>query len=177
MWNYLYLVVHLNLMDKTRMNGVESYLWQKISSSSKVDTSWFPLHKVVVCALRRCGVPCQATMVNYSLRRAAPWSHCCAVLCCAVLCCAVLCCAVLCCAVLCCFGELRLLLALCSAVWCCSYLAFVRSSHILLLCRIPRQERLETVLAVVCSGASADSRGRRRQRAGYNCNPARWAAW
>ena len=47
MWQYIYLIVHLRTMDETEMNGLESYLWDKVQNLADGDTSWFPQRKAL----------------------------------------------------------------------------------------------------------------------------------
>ena len=41
-WNYVYFLIHLQIKDKSDMNGVESYIREKFEMQ---ETSWFPLHR------------------------------------------------------------------------------------------------------------------------------------
>lgn len=41
-WNYVYFLIHLQIKDKSDMNGVESYIKEKFEMQ---ETSWFPLHR------------------------------------------------------------------------------------------------------------------------------------
>ena len=41
-WNYVYFLIHLQIKDKSDMNGVETYIKDKFENQ---ETSWFPLHR------------------------------------------------------------------------------------------------------------------------------------
>ena len=41
-WNYVYFLIHLQIKDKSDMNGVESYIKEKFEMQ---ETSWFPMHR------------------------------------------------------------------------------------------------------------------------------------
>ena len=41
-WNYVFFMIHLQVKDKSDMNGVESYIKDKFEA---METTWFPLHR------------------------------------------------------------------------------------------------------------------------------------
>ena len=44
MWNYLFYIYNLELIDITDYNGIESYIADKMA---KDDISWFPIGKSI----------------------------------------------------------------------------------------------------------------------------------